>query len=212
MGDLIMFYDTETTGKFLFKDPIDPKNGPRPKFNDPRQPNLVQLGYKVVEPRTRETVFEVGHLVDMTKHETWTGIEPDAQRIHGIREELLRIYGSTPDATMKNFERWSSSCSMFIAHNDPFDTQIMQCFAFRSGWDPGAVFRDAAKFCTMKTSTNICRIQGDYGNKWPKLDEAYTFFNPGEKFKGAHNALADVGACENIFWHLVDGGHIETSW
>lgn len=199
MGDLICFYDTETTGKTDFK----------AAYNAPQQPDLIQLGYKIVEPQTREVIFEVGHLVDTTKFASWKGIDSGAFAAHGIREELL-IYGSTPDATMKNLERWSSACSLFVAHNDQFDTTVLQCFAARSGWDPGCIFGDARKFCTMKASTNVCKIPGPYGIKWPRLNEAYEFFNPGEQFKGAHNALADVGACENIFWHLVDGGHIES--
>lgn len=197
MGQLIMVYDTETTGKSDFK----------AAYNDPRQPNLVQLGYKVYD-RSKRVIFEVGHLVDTTVFAFWTGIEPDAQAIHGVDEASIRLYGWDPDTTMKLFMEWAQRCDLFIAHNDQFDTRIMQCFASRSGWNP-AIFHDAKKYCTMTTSTHICKIpqtNGRAGNKWPKLNEAYPYFMDGAQFKDAHNALADVNACGDIFWAHVERG------
>lgn len=195
MGNLIMVYDTETTGIWNFKG----------SWNDDAQPNLVQLGYKVYD-RNKEVIFEIGHLVDTTRDPSWSGIEPGAQAIHGITEEMVKLYGTTPHKTMASFNYWAEKCSLFVAHNDPFDTKVMMRFAARAEWNP-QVFHGAEKYCTMMTSTDICKIPGPRGNKWPKLNEAYPFFMNGEQFKGAHNALADVNACGDIFWQHVERGH-----
>lgn len=198
MGELIMVYDTETTGKFDFK----------AAWNAPHQPNLLQLGYKVYS-RDKKVIWEVGHLVDSTTFPTWDGIEPEAQAIHGVDEVSIRLYGSSTDKTMKAFNFWAEKCNLFVAHNDPFDTKIMECFAFRAGFNPTLVFNGQKKYCTMTTSTQICKIpqpSGRGGYKWPKLNEAYPFFMDGAQFKDAHNALADVNACGDIFWKHVERG------
>lgn len=197
MTDLIMFYDTETTGVTDFKSAYDA----------PHQPNLIQLGYKVQDPHTRAVIYEVGHLVNTTGFQEWNGIEPGAEAVHHITEKDVRTYGHTPKHTMNHFLFWAELCGTFIAHNDQFDTRIMQCFAKRAGFSPD-VFGTGRKFCTMQFTTNICKIPNakGYGNKWPKLIEAYCNLVNKNGFPDAHNALADVNACSDIFWKLVDKG------
>lgn len=197
MADLIMVYDTETTGVKDFK----------AAWNAEHQPNLLQLGYKVYD-RKREVIFEIGHLVDTTGFKEWRGIEPGAQAVHGISEDSVKMYGSDPDKSMKAFNYWAEKSFLFVAHNEQFDNGIMQCFAYRAGWNPD-VFQGKPKYCTMMTSTNICKIpspNGRGGYKWPKLNEAYPFFFDGAQFKGAHNALADVNPTGEIFWEHIDRG------
>lgn len=190
--DLVTVFDTETTGKSDFK----------ASYNAPQQPNLVQLGYKVYEPNTKEVVFEIGHLVNSTVLDGWSGIEEGAQNVHGISEEMIREYGWHPSDSISLFQRWLNRSRLAVAHNKSFDIMIMQCAAFRAGWNPD-LFADMATFCTMMTTTNICKIPNakGYGNKWPTLAEALKFFT-GRDIDGAHNALVDVNACGDIFWML----------
>jgi DNA polymerase-3 subunit epsilon len=194
VGDLIMVFDTETSDKTDFSAP----------YNDPKQPNLVQLGYKVFTGK-RDVIFEVGHLVDTTIFAEWRGINPDAQAVHGISQESLEMYGLSTDMTAQQFNIWAEKCCLFIAHNISFDQMVMQCFAYRSGYSPD-IFSTGDVYCTMKSTTNICKIPSPkgYGLKWPKLDEAYKHFVDLKGFKTAHNALSDVNACAEIFWALVD--------
>jgi len=59
-------------------------------------------------------------------------------------------------------------------------------------------------FCTMKEMTPICKIPGRYDEfKWPRLTEAYRHAFGGE-FGNAHDALADVRACKEIYFWLAD--------
>lgn len=197
MGELIMVYDTETSDKSDWGAP----------FNASSQPNLLQLGYKVYS-RDKKVVFEVGHLVDTTVFNTWAGIAQGAFDIHGITKESIQLYGWNPDKTMALWAEWSERCDLFVAHNDQFDSGIMQCFAFRAGWNPD-VFKSQKKYCTMKTSVQHVKApypNGRGGYKWPKLNEAYPYFMDGAQFKDAHNALADVNACGDIFWAHVERG------
>lgn len=197
MNKLAMIYDTETTDVTDFK----------ASYDAPHQPCLIQLGYRVVDVGTRAVIFEVGHLVDSTGLPQWRGISEGAFNAHKISEEAVRTYGLNPDTTYKTFQRWVERCSLFVAHNDQFDTRIMQCHAKRVGYNPG-VFEDRKKFCTMNFTTNICKIPqvNGRGNKWPKLIEAYCNLVDAKGFKDAHNALADVNACEEILWKLEDKG------
>ncbi|MHA7056780.1 hypothetical protein ACWGOQ_0006140 [Aquimarina sp. M1] len=57
------------------------------------------------------------------------------------------------------------------------------------------------KLCTMLTSTNYCKISGNYGYKWPTLSELHIKLF-GEDFEGAHDASADIMATEKCFWEM----------
>lgn len=195
MSKLIMVYDTETSDKWDFK----------AGWNDPCQPNLVQLGIKVYTPK-REVVFEAGINVNTTPFESWSGIAPEAQNVHGISEELLKEWGVLPEDAADVFTKWANRCSHFVAHNEEFDNKIMQCFLYRAGFNPDFC-HGGTKYCTMKTSTNICKVPSPRGGfKWPKLNEAYPYFFNGKQFDNAHNALADVNPCAEIFWEHVRRG------
>lgn len=200
MSNLIMFYDTETTDRTDFQ----------AAYDAPHQPNLIQLGYRVVDPKTRAVIFEVGHLVDSTGLKEWKGISEGAASVHKITEEDIRTYGVHIDKSIQGFEKWASRCSLFVAHNEKFDNGVMQCAAKRAGFSPD-LFSTGSKFCTMQSGTGICKVpnrNGRAGFKWPTLQEAYTIIVDPVGFKGAHNALADVNACHDIFWGYIDGGHI----
>lgn len=191
---LIIFYDTETTNKTDFK----------ASYDAPHQPDLVQLGYKVYDIDSREVVFEIGHLVDTRSFPSFN-MSAEAQAVHGISPALLD-HGWTPNDSISLFQRWLNRSSIRVAHNEQFDSRVMQCFSKRAGWSPD-IFTTNKPFCTMQNTTSICKIPGKYGVKWPTLAEAYAFFMDGASFGGAHNALVDVNACADIFWKLIDLNH-----
>lgn len=94
------------------------------------------------------------------------------------------------------FSQMAKLCGTRVAHNIDFDDLMVIAGFHRIGhlWDSDRHLR----FCTMKQMTDICAIPGPYGNKWPKLEEAY-HYETGEPMKGAHDALADVMACLEIY-------------
>jgi hypothetical protein len=53
----------------------------------------------------------------------------------------------------------------------------------------------------MKLTTDLCKIPGNYGFKYPNLNELHNFlFNT--NFEEAHNAAADIHATAKCFWEL----------
>ena len=57
------------------------------------------------------------------------------------------------------------------------------------------------KYCTMKLSTDYCKLPGKKGFKSPRLAELHQVLF-GSGFDNAHNALADVEATARCFWEL----------
>jgi len=61
--------------------------------------------------------------------------------------------------------------------------------------------------CPMLLSTNICKLQGRYGNsKWPKVEEAWEYFFPNTQYKEAHRALDDAKHEALIAYELYKRG------
>lgn len=194
MSNLITFYDTETTGKWDFKLP----------WNDPSQPNLVQLGFQVYD-LNRMVVYELGVLVNTTTYDGWE-MQEGAQAVHGISKESVELYGFKPEMIAKAFLTWVGRSQLVVAHNDSFDLMVIQNFLAKAGFNPQWGPESGKRFCTMRHTTNICKIPSPNGRgyKWPKLIEAYQSLVDQRGFKGAHNALVDVNACADIFWKLAD--------
>lgn len=46
--------------------------------------------------------------------------------------------------------------------------------------------------CPMLISTNICKLPGRYGYKWPKVEEAYKFFYPNSDYVEIHRGADDA--------------------
>lgn len=180
----ILFYDTETTGKADFKAPPDA----------PHQPRLVQLAAIMTTPDNEM----VGQFCCVIKPDGWK-IEPDAEALHGISLDYANANGIPLNAAFSMFEIFATLCKGKVCHNSDFDSRIMMGEGIRLGI---AEIEPKPHFCTMKAMTNICQIPNVNrgGFKWPKLEEAYKFCT-GNELVGAHDALADVQACREIyFW------------
>jgi DNA polymerase-3 subunit epsilon len=89
--------------------------------------------------------------------------------------------------------------SVLVAHNMEFDEKILGAEFLRAGY-PNIVELKERK-CTMQAATDYCRLPGQYGYKWPSLQELHLklFRQP---FKGAHDALVDIRACWRCYVEL----------
>lgn len=185
-----LFFDTETSGLVNWKLPD----------THPSQPSLVQLGLILTEDdgtirRTLGIIFKCDE------------IPIEASNVHGITTTISQVYG----VKWNDSQKWEladmfHNADEIIAHNYKFDKVVINKFLEGIG-----VCDDSKSFCTMLSSTDICKLphkgpkrwpgQGAY--KWPKCSEAYEhFFN--EKLEGAHDALTDVRACMRIYFRLKD--------
>ena len=189
-----LIFDTETTGMVEFRKPPE----------DPSQPDLIQLGMLLVEtddwtPRARSSF-----LVQLNEG---VRIDPGALEAHGISEEDCARYGVVPMVACSLFNQACLQADIIVAHNLSFDVSIIKTALHRLGNKPHRM--DGRQMvCTKETSTDVLKLPGKYGYKWPTLAEAYQHYT-GQEIEGAHDALVDAEACLAVFRGLVQEGVVE---
>jgi DNA polymerase-3 subunit epsilon len=181
---MILFFDTETTGKADFRSSPDA----------PHQPRLVQFAALLCKDDGEEV--QSANLI--IKPEGFT-IPESASAIHGITTEQAVAVGVDCSIARHLYRRWWNASSVVVAHNIQFDLLIMDGELFRHAGGQKAWGEARDTFCTMQAMTPICKLPGNYGDyKWPKLQEAHKHAF-GQEFDGAHDALADVRACARVY-------------
>lgn len=183
----ILFFDTETTGLPLWKEPSD----------HPDQPHVVDLSCELWDGDTLAAEYDC--IIN-----PGVPIPPEVVAIHGISDEIAQEQGISPVDAWEQFKVMVSQADLLCGHNVSFDIRMMRILSARHlglKWEPMQ-----PNFCTMRKSTNICKIPSlkqryDTDWKWPTLTEAVRFFFD-EKHSGAHRAKPDVIAARRIFFHL----------
>lgn len=183
---MILFFDTETTGF--------PKNWKAPITDLDNWPRLVQLAYLVYD-------FD-GNLIhscnEIIKPNGFT-IPNEASNVHGITTDIANQRGSKIEEVFELFSIHLRRAKVIVAHNMAYDEKIIGSELIRLGLENTLDSKE--KICTMESTVNLCKIDGPYGYKWPKLEELHRFlFN--HDFEGAHDALADIQSTAKCFWEL----------
>lgn len=200
----ILFFDTETTGKASHGMPSHHKSQPLP----------CQIGAALYTDEGKE-LAALNFLVDVTPFKP---IEPGAQGVHGITNEMAKDFGASMMNALCLFDDLVHSADRVVAHNISFDKLVMRAAYYQlakvdsPGWtvddDP---FADKDLFCTMLTAMPILQIPKPFKRtkadpwKFPSLQETMTYFFK-ESIVGAHDALVDVRACARIYWELQKMG------
>ena len=184
---MLLFFDTETTGKFDFSKDA----------HDPSQPHIVEIAGLLTDDEGKvQTQF-----CSLIKPDGWT-IGREAAAIHGITQERAEKFGIPIGAAIDVFEEMISNAKIIAAHNIKFDYNMIKRELFAlNGQDYEDPFLFKHNVCTMQVSTDICKIPGNYGYKWPKLSEAYEFFFK-VPMKNAHSAMGDVMALRKLYFAL----------
>lgn len=178
---MYLFLDTETTGF--------PKAGGR----------VCQLGALLTDEQGK-TMAQLDVLI---KPAGWV-ITPQLTAIHGILHSQAEAYGVPIIEALEMFESFIALAKVLIAHNFPFDKEMIDLEHGHLGVTNSA-FNTKNTCCTMQNATQVCKIPnsgGRAGYKWPKLLEAHMSLF-GEGFDNAHSAMADVYACKRIFFELM---------
>lgn len=183
---LILFYDTETTGKADFKLP----------FNHQSQPRIVQYASILCDFKGQEV-----SQVNLTVRPDGFQIPDEASSIHGITTAIAMERGVQLKGVLRVAHDLMASAQLCVCHNSDYDRLVMS----REMHPVSIESRD--HFCTMKAMTPIVNIPGPYGPKWPKMQEAFQFCF-GRQFDDAHDALADVRACKEVFFWMKSQGHL----
>ena len=132
----------------------------------------------------------------IVRPENWT-ITDESSRIHGISHSQALEFGTPLRYVMEQFN--GERFDMMVAHNMNFDINVVMNAIL---WDLNIQFGGfkQPKFCTMTASTNICKLPGKYGYKFPKLKELYQcVLGQPPKADYLHNSLYDtLYLCEII--------------
>ncbi len=187
-----LFFDTETTGlPNFYKEP-----------SDPVQPRICQLG-AILSDEEGRVKAEINLLI---KPDNYV-ISPELSAIHGITQEDAMKYGLSIKGALSIFDRLLCMSKMVIAHNVKFDLFMLKIESTLSGVELHVPLNP---YCTVEKSKDILQIpptakmlsSGIKGYKSPNLQEAHEhFFN--RKFEGAHDAMADVRACKDVFFAIA---------
>ena len=191
---MILFFDTETTGFFKDRQPVD----------HPSQPYIVQLAAQLCDDEGA-TVAGINLIIDPGVGTV--RIPEQASAVHGITEEKAAQFGVSPEAALGMFTHLYQRADLIVAHNIKFDKGVTEA-AIARHYGRVMPLRKPL-FCTMEAATPILNLPptermlaaGFDKPKPPKLEECIRhFFN--EDLDGAHDAMVDVTACRRVFFHL----------
>jgi DNA polymerase III epsilon subunit-like protein len=193
---MLLFLDTETTGKWLFTKVWD----------HPDQPNLLQLGMMLcLDDEHATQVASLNEIIRPEPDWVWSA---EAEAVHRISRERAMAMGQPLEQVINtaiNLLDEANDSGMggrIIAHNIQFDTNVMMRAIALCGRSPIA-YSMLRPFCTMHSLTQRMALPGKWPGqpKWPTLDEAYRFAVPeGEPDpEQRHTAMGDLLMCRDIF-------------
>lgn len=185
-SDVILFFDTETTGLSRKDD------------------HIVQIAWALTD-QSGGVINEASRIIRPSGYE----IPPAATSVHGISTQTALRFGEDISTVLSEFTRSASQSSLIVAHNMSFDLGMLTS-AFRRIGDTNPL-TGLEQVCTMKASTQWCALpskSGRGGYKWPKLEELHSKLF-GQSFENAHDAMADVRATRRCYFKLVDAGVIK---
>lgn len=189
---MYLVFDVETTGL--------PKRYDAPVEDLDNWPRVVQLAYAFYDDQKKIECIS-GAII---KPEGFV-IPQEAARIHGINQARAEKTGIPLKEVLKGINYFLKKSKVAIAHNIRFDMKVLGAEFLRAKIKTNLF--DLERVCTMFKSTRYCAIEGNYGFKWPKLEELYVkLFDKG--FEDAHDARADVLACAECFFELIKKGII----
>jgi DNA polymerase-3 subunit alpha/DNA polymerase-3 subunit epsilon len=179
-----LFFDTETTGL--------PLNYKAPYTDISNWPRIVQLSWLIAN-EDGTILKESDYIIKVD-----FPIPKEASQVHGITNLVAAKKGIIITEVLNTLLNDLNGMNHLICHNVNFDLTILQSELYRHNLHHQI---NIPTFCTMKNSTEYCKLPGNYGYKWPKLEELYSVcFN--KKLENAHNAMADVRATYEVFYYL----------
>ncbi len=187
---MYLFFDTETNGL--------PKNWNASVRDLKNWPRIVQIAWLLYD-KNHNLITEKSYIIKPKGF----SIPIDVSKVHGITTEKALALGVELEKVLNEFNELINETNIIIAHNIDFDIKIVGAEFLRSNIKSNLFKKQ--KFCTMKTTKNLCKIPGRYGYKWPTLSELhYHLFK--ENFEEAHNAIIDVKICAKCFFELINLG------
>ncbi|MCH6256775.1 3'-5' exonuclease [Puniceicoccaceae bacterium K14] len=159
-------------------------------------PRVIQLAWAFYDSDFKL----VNKQVDLIKPDGWTIPKEKFWIENGFDQAISEKEGIPITGALEDFRDRLESSKYLVAHNMSYDYNVVGAEFLRIGLKSK---NRPTRICTKDTTTDFCKIPGQYGSyKWPRLDELYSkLFN--ETFDDAHDALADVEACARCFFELL---------
>jgi DNA polymerase III epsilon subunit-like protein len=193
---MLLFIDTETTGKWNFKQAWD----------HPSQPDLLQLGMMLC--LADEECTQISSLNEIIRPEPNWEWSDEAEAIHRISLHRAMTFGKPLEQVINaaiNMMCGADEEGMggrVIAHNIQFDTNVLLRAMALCGRNP-VHYSMLHPFCTMRALTNRMNLPSKWPGKpkWPTLDEAFAYVCPemGTDPEKRHSAMGDLLMCRDIF-------------
>lgn len=200
-AERIGVYDTETTGLPDWKQPSEAEH----------QPHLTDLCYLLFS-KEGELIESMDALI---RPDGWV-IPQDVEELTGLSTDFLTINGIPEREALAMFGRINKQADVRVAHNANFDERIMRIGISRYfGKDVADKFKEKPIYCTANATKNIVKcppteamLNSRFRNtfKTPNMQEALSFFCPGEVIGQAHRARPDAEACAKVFFAMQARG------
>lgn len=192
-----LFFDLETTGL--------PKNYKAPITDKKNYPHIVQIAWILFADKKEVSCNDI-----IIRPDNFT-IPKESTKIHGITQEIATTQGFPINWALLQFtnaiEILTQPVDKVIAHNLNFDKNVLLANIYREiELDQTFFFDNCINICSMESTTNLLKLPGNYGYKWPKLQELHQYLF-GSTFKDAHDALADIRATARCYYELERRGH-----
>lgn len=200
---MALVYDTETSGLPNWREPS----------SDPNQPHIVQLAAALVDVDTQRTISSMDVII---RPGAWT-IPEEIAAIHGITNGVAIVCGVDEiKAVMLFMDLWEHA-DFRVAHNERFDARIIRIALMRylqPGHRAHDLWQNGTAECTQRLATPIVGAPptekmlaaNRTHHKTATLAESYRHFF-GVEMEGAHTAMADVIACQRVFFALKGVGN-----
>lgn len=180
----VCVFDTETTGLYNFQ--LD--------HDDPRQPQIVELGWLIGDDETGDIVASATHLVKLLPGVV---MKPEVAAVHGLTEEVLAKDGRDLKDVLALFRKAvrTPGVKCLVAHNLAFDRKVIEANCARARV-PQDILAEKEHFCTMLRAKEQLGLEAR-----PKLADAYKAAT-GEDAPAGHRALIDVGMAWAVYLAL----------
>lgn len=194
-----LVFDTETTGL-----PIDRYAHYTEVENFPR---IVQLAWMLLDDEFKLISNDSVYINSGVK------IPPEATRINGITNTMIKEKGISPLEAYQKFLNEASRAKVLVSHNINFDLPILKSELYRNGL--GEPLNKYYTYCTMEESAYHIKYtnRGNQGKR-PKLSELagwLMYGNTNVEFLGMHDASKDTALTAKCFIKLYERGLIDDS-
>lgn len=187
----VLVIDTETTGLFDFKRPAD-------DVGQPRMASVAMLAFNDAGDEEPVSTFE-----RYIRPDGWS-MSAEAGAVNGLTDDFLHERGVEVAEALDAYERALDMGYVVVAFNAQFDLKVLRAELRRAGRNDR--FDRTPNICVMRPLTDICRIPGRYGFKWPNLAQACAHF--GIVHAKAHDAVGDAWAAARVMQALHRMGQL----